>query len=241
MSANIDAKGIDGIYPLSLGYEENAFTGVFINPNKCWISNLSITPKEDPDFSNVFHSSLFGSVYKAYIARIVLKNFVTDSSMTNETCQSASIADSVIASYLGNCEVEGSVKGPSVCGGIVGGSTFSLIENCSFSGNVSSSLDGTGHAFESNYSYDLQNAIGGVAGFINANDFGTMSGTTLKNVSVEGNLFGLDGVGGIIGSLFYCGNMPAVSLFASSSFKGTIICSGENKGLTYGFISFQDA
>jgi len=71
LSANIDAKDIDGIYPLSLGCEKNAFTGVFINPNKYWISNLSITPKEDPDFSNVFHSSLFGSVYKAYIDRII--------------------------------------------------------------------------------------------------------------------------------------------------------------------------
>lgn len=226
LAANIDARGTNDFSTLCPGGTEAAFKGVFLNPYHYWISGLSVVPIALSNESQLYYTSLFGTAISAYIDGLVLKDFIEDSPTITSSSYTASIVNESFESYLGNCVVEGNIKGRGLIGGLSSYAHGTIIKNCSFSGTIISLDDGP--------QYTLENGVGGAIGTANLTYSYENFDTVLDHVTVTADLTGKDNVGGIVGWLKCTTNDSLDAFFANSTYFGTISCNGTNQGQKYG-------
>ncbi len=195
-----------GNLPTAETPENNAFQGIFYNPEGFKIKNLTIKSSQmitQGKFGGC-NGGLFGALDEAYIDGILLEDVyidLTDYDGTLSSC-AGGIAAQELNSVIRNCKVEGKIISQDRTGGIVGGSSWGKIMNCDFKGMVQSTI----------------HAAGGIAGF----------GYIVKNCSVEALIEGAFASGGILG-------FKTVDYYLSDcSFKGELLGNGY-KGETIGY------
>ena len=163
LAADIDLKGIEWEPLGKIGQDEEAFTGMFINPQGYSVRNLTLT---DVTKLHKGYAGLFGCAENAYFEGIRLENIFID-------VRSYIIGDSMATvgglcgvsgrgSMFVECSVQGSVWGQNRVGGLVGSDSWGVYERCSFEGMLEARLP---EGMESNVAC----YAGGIAGYIGGN------------------------------------------------------------------------
>lgn len=136
-TCDLDLEGRD-ILPLAHG--SNKFSGYY-DGNGFTISNFTQTKLPD---SGYFDMGLFGSMDKAYVINLTIKNFTTNMSYVSKGFTWGAIAGNAENCFIENCHVEGEIKinSPSnsnfygYVGMIVGKSTGTEFTRCSAKGEI---------------------------------------------------------------------------------------------------------
>ena len=201
LTADIDLSSIKNWEPIGNLPSENAFTGMFINPHGYKIKNLTITSSKE-----IFHGpyggccgGLFGSVTGAFLYGIHLENVQIDVSDFDGVSYSeaGAIAGLTSGTYIKDCTVTGDIKAVGRTGGIVGSVNWGCIENCTFSGSVTTNEVLSAHALS-----DGATGAGGIAGYIGIPcPFETYQ-YGLIGCTAEGKITAVKNAGGIAGYIW---------------------------------------
>lgn len=201
LTGDIDLDGIDNWQPIGNFPAENAFTGMFINPNGYKIKNLTITSAAE-----VFHGpyggccgGLFGSVNGAFLYGINLENVNIDVSDFDGKLYSEAggLVAETNSTYIKNCSVSGNIKAIGRTGGIVGSVSWGCIENCTFSGSVV--------ACETLSEYALTDdavGAGSIVGFAGIPCLFQVYKYGIIGCSAQGNVTAVKNAGGIAGYIW---------------------------------------
>jgi len=228
LNANLDLRGVSDYQPIGI---KAGFSGIFMNPHGYWIYGLSIPSSQSGMLSNglACFSGLFSWVENAYFSGIIMKNEwldISDYSGQNGTSFVGGITGGSGYSCLNDCHVYGTIRGVSYIGGIAGDSGFDDVRGCSFDGMVSSVLPSSPTGFEYGF--------GGIVGHGKLCN-GTFEGF-IENCQANGTVTGPNCVGGIVGMMEATDSYA--DHFKNNSFTGSIVCSGNDKGVLFG--SYED-
>lgn len=201
LAANIDAKTSPALTSLcppdDVMTNKKAFSGIFLNPSHYWISGLSIAPRQVSETSPGLHyTSLFGLVNQADIDSLILKDVHADASTLSaeEDSDTGAIASWISESHVINSSAEGTINGHGTTGGLFGNAWNYGIENCSFSGTITTTFSSKAAIYD--YS------TGGIAGsLIDLPGVGGVKSVYLASINVNATITAPDYVGGIIGDL----------------------------------------
>lgn len=181
-----------------------SFTGVFINPFKFKIKNLTIRPTCTENHGRC-SGGLFGDIEDAYIDGIILENVDIDLLDCNgkHPSYAGGIASTAMKSIIRNCVVKGEIKAIGSSGGIVGGAEGrSSVRNCVSVGSIVSIKEEAGgivaygdYIYESVSFADVTGAYaGGILGY-------SFHGESVCDCTFLGNVDGEKYEGEIIGKI----------------------------------------
>ena len=202
---DVDLSGIDYVSMGDSSYGVAApFTGVFINPLKFKIKNLTIRPTCTENHGRC-SGGLFGDIEDAYIDGIILENVDIDLRDCNGELPSIAggIASTAINSIIRNCVVKGAIKAVGSSGGIVGNvGGRSSVRDCVSVGSIASVKEEAGgiaaygdYIYDSTSFADVEGAYaGGILGY-------SMHGETAYGCTFLGNVCGEKSQGEIIGKI----------------------------------------
>jgi transcriptional regulator with XRE-family HTH domain len=235
LAANIDAKTSPALTSLcpsdDVMTNKKAFSGIFLNPSHYWISGLSIAPRQVSETSPGWHyTSLFGLVNQAYIDSLILKDVHADASTlsADEDSDTGAIASWISESHVINSSAEGTINGHGTTGGLFGNAWNCGIENCSFSGTITTTFSSKAAIYD--YS------TGGIAGsLIDLPGVGGVTSVYLASINVNATITAPDYVGGIIGDLTSQDANYLATILGNATFTGKIVSPGVHQGYKCGY------
>lgn len=210
LKSDIDLNGID-YQPIGNYTEEETFKGMFINPEGYKIKNLTIFSSLNvpPGKYGGRPAGFFGSISDSYIDGLILEDVFIDNTqpLNDETnLTSGSVAAYASNTIITNCTVNGTIKGISRVGGIVGTINKGYIDNCKFTGFVEGKEKDV---------YLNQDGVGGIAGFATTGPSSVKLEGIFNSHVIATIISSRDKVGGVIG-------VRQIMPLINSTFTGTI-------------------
>lgn len=212
---SLEGNDADGMfYNDSLGWEPiRSFTGSY-DGNGHTISDLFINRETSDEVG------LFGDITGTEKNDFAVRNLTLPNASVTGYEHSATLAGRITNTKIAAISVEGGVTGTTIAGGVVGTAEHAIMEEVTFSGNV------TGNEG------DYDDGTGGIAGFIGS--------TTIRNSSATGEITGFtNGSGGLVGraGAIYIDSIDRQEIIIENSYATTSVEGVDNVGGLVGLIS----
>lgn len=218
---DIDLSSMQNWQPidiLNLDYDKKGLS-LFVNPYGYVIKNFkTVFIAGESDW---YAGGFFGELQNVLVQGVKLQNVSVDASGAETSKYAGCLVGDAYHCYIKDCVVEGSVKSDGYCGGIAALSSYTTIENCSFSGRV--------EGYQGDENSGRIKIAGGIAGYFDIGFLGLIPQNRIHGCVVRADVVGTNIVGGMAGYIY------GRDFVSQCVFEGSIDQRAQHRGEVYGY------